>query len=117
MERETCFGGHDREVAENCVAVCSGSSAGVSSEGGTEEELPEVAAVCGCSVVHFADVHSAQANCSLKFAEWNSEMLKNVTVEPSDEVVQGSVLFAVDCSAYVEGRWVDWDQWSCCYLC
>lgn len=102
--RERCFGGRDGEVAENCVAVCSGPSVGVSSEGDTE--VPEVAAVCRCPVVvHFVDVHSAQANCSLKFAERNSEMLKNVMVDPFGEV-QGLVLFAVDYSAYAEGCWV-----------
>lgn len=120
MERERCFGGHDEEVAENCVAVCS--SAVESSEGGIEEGypgLPEVAAVCGCSaVVHFSDVHSACVeNCSLKFAEMNFEMLQHVVVGPSAVEVQGSALFAVDCSAYAESHWVERDRWSCCYLC
>lgn len=74
---ESCFEGRDEEVAdfENCVAACSGSSAGRSSEGGTEgySQLPEVAAAADfqCSAaVHFADVHSAcMVSCSPTFAE------------------------------------------------
>lgn len=119
---ERCFGGHDEEVAENCVAVCSGSSAGESPEGGIEEVysgLPEVAAAFGCSDgVHFSDVHSAcVAHCSLTFAGWDLEMLQHAVVVHCGEEVWGSELFAVDCSVHAEGGWVEWDWWNCCYLC
>lgn len=108
---ERCFGGRDEEGAGSCVAVCSGSSAGESSEGGTGEGysgLPEVAAVFGCSAdVHFAGVHSAcGTSCSLTMAEWSSEVVR------SGEEVRGSELCAADCAVYAEGGWGD--QWSCC---
>lgn len=108
---------HD-EVAEDCAAVYSGSSAGENSEGGTEEEYSEVAAVLGCSAgVHFVHGDSACIqSCSLPFAERNSEMLQHAMVVRSGEELQGLELFAVNCSMYAEGGWVKGDQWSCCYL-
>lgn len=116
-----CFGRPAEGVAGERVAVYSESSAGESSEGGTEEGysgLPEVPAVLGRSAgVHFADVHSAcVARCLRIFAEENSEVLQHAAVVHSDEV-WGWELFAADCSVRAEGGWKDWDQWSCCYLC
>lgn len=95
---------HD-EVAENCVAVYSGSSAGKNSEGGTEEVYCEVAAVLRCSAgVHFVHGDSACIqSCSLPFAELNSEMLQHAIVLRSGEELQGLELFAVNCSMY-EGQ-------------
>lgn len=118
---ESCFEGHVEEVAdfENCVAACSGSSSGKSSEGGTEgySEVAAAADFGRSAAVHFADVHAAcKVSCSLTFAELNSEMLPHAMVVHSGEEVQGSEPFAEDCSVYAEGGWVEWDQWSH-YLC
>lgn len=92
--------------------MCSGPSAGESSEGGIEDgysDLTEVAAAFGhYAGVHFADGHFAfVASCSPTFAEVNSEMLQHAVAVHCDEEVRGSELCAVDCS----------DQRSCCYLC
>lgn len=111
-----CSGGHDERLAENCVAVCSGSVAEESSEGGFQERCcpPQVAHVFEwLAGVCLPDLHFLRVLSSLAFAEWNSELLQHPVVGSSEEEVQGLEHLAVDCLVYAVEDWVEQDQ---CYL-